>query len=163
MTECVKGIRDAVQEIRDVLLKAEVRIVNCSVLIVYEADRARAEEIIAQRRSTEEDESLAEDASSVAETPPDSEVEEGEGEGEGGTEEGSEVDLVDEDEDAEWDEEDDEEEEEEPPDLYRVKLIDFAHARAATGEGPDPGLLKGLDTVLSLLGGRIAELEALSV
>jgi 1D-myo-inositol-tetrakisphosphate 5-kinase/inositol-polyphosphate multikinase len=150
MTECVKGIRDAVQEIRDVLLKAEVRIVNCSVLIVYEADRARAEEIITQRRSTEEDKSLAEDASSVAETPPDSEVEEDEDEG--GTQEGSDSDLVDED----------EEEEEEPPELYRVKLIDFAHARAATGEGPDPGLLKGLDTVLSLLDGRIAELEAFS-
>jgi len=36
-----------------------------------------------------------------------------------------------------------------------VKLIDFAHTRFKPGQGPDQGVLKGLDTVLALLDGRI--------
>jgi len=43
-----------------------------------------------------------------------------------------------------------------PP--YVVKLVDFAHTRLAPGEGPDEGVLLGLDTMLKLLGGRIAQL-----
>ncbi|KAH9006868.1 hypothetical protein EDB86DRAFT_2794298 [Lactarius hatsudake] len=38
-----------------------------------------------------------------------------------------------------------------------VKVIDFAHVRFRAGEGPDRGVLKGLDTVLSLLDGRITD------
>lgn len=48
-----------------------------------------------------------------------------------------------------------------PP--YVVKLIDFAHTRITPGEGPDEGVLKGLQTVLTLLDERIAAVrEALS-
>lgn len=43
-----------------------------------------------------------------------------------------------------------------------VKLIDFAHARYLPGEGPYAGFSKGLDSVLRLLSGRIAEVQALS-
>jgi 1D-myo-inositol-tetrakisphosphate 5-kinase/inositol-polyphosphate multikinase len=39
-----------------------------------------------------------------------------------------------------------------------VRLIDFAHTRRKQGEGPDPGALKGLDTLLNLLDGRIDSL-----
>ena len=46
-----------------------------------------------------------------------------------------------------------------PP--FAVKLIDFAHTRLVPGEGPDEGVLKGLDTTLGLLAGRIEEVEAL--
>lgn len=67
-----------------------------------------------------------------------------------------------EDEDEDESEEDDEDEEGKdkvgPP--YAVKLIDFAHTRLKPGEGPDAGVLKGIDTVLSLLEGRIAEVKA---
>ncbi|KDN48891.1 SAICAR synthase-like protein [Tilletiaria anomala UBC 951] len=35
--------------------------------------------------------------------------------------------------------------------VANVKLIDFAHARLAQGEGPDEGVLKGLQTVVSLV------------
>ena len=42
-----------------------------------------------------------------------------------------------------------------------VKLIDFAHARMVPGQGPDEGVLKGVDTVLSLLDGRITQIETL--
>lgn len=34
---------------------------------------------------------------------------------------------------------------------YEMRLIDFAHTRAAPGEGPDEGVLKGLRTVKALL------------
>jgi 1D-myo-inositol-tetrakisphosphate 5-kinase/inositol-polyphosphate multikinase len=42
-----------------------------------------------------------------------------------------------------------------------VKLIDFAHARHLAGQGQDPGVAKGLESILNLLSGRIAEVEAL--
>ncbi|KAG8945042.1 hypothetical protein FRC03_001828 [Tulasnella sp. 419] len=41
-----------------------------------------------------------------------------------------------------------------------VKLIDFAHTRLVPGEGPDEGVLLGLETTLKLLEGRIKEVEA---
>lgn len=65
--------------------------------------------------------------------------------------------------DEEEDDEDDEEEEQEgkkrPGPPYLVKLIDFAHTKVVPGQGPDHGLLKGVDTVLSLLDGRIEEVR----
>jgi inositol-polyphosphate multikinase len=45
---------------------------------------------------------------------------------------------------------------------YVVKLIDFAHTKLTPGLGPDEGVLKGFNTVLSLLDGRIREVEELS-
>lgn len=44
-----------------------------------------------------------------------------------------------------------------PP--FTFRLIDFAHTRLADGQGPDEGVLKGLETVLGLVRGRIAQLE----
>ncbi|KAG8954015.1 hypothetical protein FRC04_000999 [Tulasnella sp. 424] len=41
---------------------------------------------------------------------------------------------------------------------YAVKVIDFAHTRLAPGEGPDKGVLLGIETTLKLLEGRKAEL-----
>ena len=43
---------------------------------------------------------------------------------------------------------------------FAVKLIDFAHAKIVPGEGPDQGVLKGIDTTISLLEGRIKEVES---
>ena len=40
-----------------------------------------------------------------------------------------------------------------------VKLIDFAHTDVVTGEGPDEGVLLGMDTTLKLLDGRIAQIK----
>lgn len=62
----------------------------------------------------------------------------------------------DDDEDEEEEGDDNDEEEERPP--YVVKLIDFAHTRLVSGAGPDEGVLKGMDTVLGLLEGRIKDL-----
>ena len=69
-----------------------------------------------------------------------------------------------EDDDDEVDEEDEDEDEDEenpklgPPRL--VKLIDFAHTKVVLGEGPDKGVLLGMDTTLKLLDGRIAQIKA---
>ncbi|OCB86569.1 SAICAR synthase-like protein [Sanghuangporus baumii] len=52
-----------------------------------------------------------------------------------------------------------ESEEEEAP-AYSVRLIDFAHTRLTPGDGPDSGVLKGVDTTIRLLEGRIQELES---
>ncbi|KAI4522549.1 SAICAR synthase-like protein [Schizophyllum commune Loenen D] len=54
---------------------------------------------------------------------------------------------------------DDESQQNKPGPAFVVKLIDFAHTRLAPGEGPDAGVLLGLDTTLKLLDGRIAQVE----
>ncbi|KIO24087.1 hypothetical protein M407DRAFT_244581 [Tulasnella calospora MUT 4182] len=45
---------------------------------------------------------------------------------------------------------------------YAVKMIDFAHTRLAPGEGPDKGVLLGMETTLKLLEGRKAELAVVA-
>ncbi|KAJ3759195.1 hypothetical protein EV360DRAFT_42352 [Lentinula raphanica] len=44
---------------------------------------------------------------------------------------------------------------------YTISLIDFAHTRFVPGQGPDVGVLLGLDTFAGLLEGRIREVEEL--
>lgn len=44
-----------------------------------------------------------------------------------------------------------------PP--YTIKLIDFAHTRFVPGQGPDEGVLLGLNTFLGLIKGRIEEVK----
>jgi 1D-myo-inositol-tetrakisphosphate 5-kinase/inositol-polyphosphate multikinase len=103
--------------------------VGSSLLIVYEGDWDRAETGVQW---------LAKPASSGGD----------EGEEEGINEE-------------EWEEDEESEEEssdEGSPSPCVVRLIDFAHTRLKPGEGPDVGVLKGLDSLLSLLDGRIASL-----
>lgn len=67
------------------------------------------------------------------------------------------------DDDAEGDEEisdEDDELDEKMPQACAVKLIDFAHTKFTPGEGPDSGVLLGLDTLIHLLEGRIRTLTA---
>ncbi len=67
----------------------------------------------------------------------------------------------DEDDEDEDDDDDDDDEEKKatagPP--YLVKLIDFAHTKIVPGKGPDQGVLKGIDTFLALLDGRINQVK----
>ena len=67
------------------------------------------------------------------------------------------VEEVDEDEDE--DEVEEEEENTKPGPALLVKLIDFAHTKMVAGEGPDEGVLLGMDTTLKLLDGRIAQIK----
>jgi 1D-myo-inositol-tetrakisphosphate 5-kinase/inositol-polyphosphate multikinase len=45
------------------------------------------------------------------------------------------------------------------PPAYAVKVIDFAHTKIQEGLGPDEGVLLGLKTTMSLLEGRIKEVQ----
>lgn len=111
--------------------------VGCSLLIVYEGDWDRAETGVQW---------LTEERASMSS-------------GEGGEEE----EEMEEDTEVDGWEEDEESEEEDgsdegSPSPCVVRLIDFAHTRLKPGQGPDLGVLKGLDTLVSLLDGRIASL-----
>jgi 1D-myo-inositol-tetrakisphosphate 5-kinase/inositol-polyphosphate multikinase len=109
--------------------------IGSSLLIVYEGDWDRAETGVQWLAKQPASTSSGEGGGKGEEIYEDTEVE------------GSE-------EDEESDEEDSSDEGSEGPCV--VRLIDFAHTRLKPGEGPDVGLLKGLDTLLSLLDGRIA-------
>ena len=125
----VEAIRERIAEIRDAFAQVEMRMVGGSLLIIYENDLERVKQGIA----------LLE---------------------EGVEEEEDDEDEDDEDEDDE--DEDDEEEDEEntkPAPACFVKLIDFAHTKMVAGEGPDEGVLLGMDTTLRLLDGRISEIK----
>ncbi|KAG6836501.1 hypothetical protein H0H93_007430 [Arthromyces matolae] len=60
-------------------------------------------------------------------------------------------------EDEDDDDDDDSEKQKGPP--FIVKMIDFAHTQLVPGKGPDEGVLLGMDTLLKLIDGRIAEFE----
>ena len=62
-----------------------------------------------------------------------------------------------EEEEEDEEDEDESEDEEKPGPPYVVKLIDFAHTRITPGRGPDKGVLTGLDTLIGLIDGRIAQ------
>lgn len=47
------------------------------------------------------------------------------------------------------------------PRLYTISLIDFAHTRVVPGQGPDQGVLLGIDTLISLVDRRKQEVAAL--
>ena len=69
--------------------------------------------------------------------------------------------FLDEDEESEDEDDDgDDDEVKRPGSLYIVKVIDFAHTRIVPGEGPDEGVLKGIDTTLDLLDQRIRQVQA---
>ncbi|PPQ91774.1 hypothetical protein CVT25_000418 [Psilocybe cyanescens] len=118
------AIREEVALIREVFSEIELRMVGGSLLVIYEADWARAEEGIKQYLADEEEEGAEE------------EEEEEEGE----------------------EEDDDEATAKRPGPPFVVKLIDFAHTLFAPGQGPDQGVLLGMDTVLKLLDARLKEI-----
>ncbi|KAF5387088.1 hypothetical protein D9615_002052 [Tricholomella constricta] len=116
----LQGIRDEIADIKQAFSEIEVTMAGGSLLIVYEADWLRAEEVIRKF------------------------LEDGECEDE-------------EEEDEDEDEDEEAGKRQGPP--FTVKLIDFAHTRLAPGTGPDEGALLGMNTVLTLIDGRIAQLE----
>jgi 1D-myo-inositol-tetrakisphosphate 5-kinase/inositol-polyphosphate multikinase len=131
----LRFIRQSVQELRDVLSSIELRLVGSSLLIVYEGDWDRAE--VGVQWLAKEDEWK-----------------------EGGIWEDKEGDVEDIEEDSDSEESSSSDGGSECPCV--VRLIDFGHTRLKAGQGPDPGVLKGLDTVLALLDARIASLTMTS-
>ena len=136
----LRSIRKSVQEIRDSLSSIELRLVGSSLLIIYEGDWDRAETGV--QWLAEQPASMSSEGEDVKEQEiyedTEEDVEEGWGEDEeseeGSSDEGGESPCV-------------------------VRLIDFAHTRLKPGQGPDVGVLKGLDNLLALLDGRIASLS----
>ncbi|KIK17881.1 hypothetical protein PISMIDRAFT_14768 [Pisolithus microcarpus 441] len=64
-------------------------------------------------------------------------------------------------EENEADDVDEESEDEDEPRLFRLSLIDFAHTRLAPGQGPDTGVLLGIDTLIRLIHERRGVVQAL--
>ncbi|KZV68095.1 SAICAR synthase-like protein [Peniophora sp. CONT] len=129
----LEGIRDIVEQLREVLSEIELRMVGGSVLIVYEGEAKRAEECM---KWLEEKMEKAE---------------------QGIDEEDNEEEEEESDDDDDGEEEEGKEKPKKVGSPFAVKLIDFAHTRLVPGEGPDKGVLMGLDTTLRLLTGRIEE------
>ena len=109
-----------------------MRMIGGSFLIVYEADWARAGEGVERFKKEQAWESGMMD----------DEEEEEEDEEDG---------------DNEGDDEDEEEEKSTIP--FVVKLIDFAHTHITREQGPDEGVLHGMNKVLDLIEQRIGSLE----
>ncbi|RDX47392.1 SAICAR synthase-like protein [Lentinus brumalis] len=121
----LESLREDIADIRAALADVHMRMVGGSLLVIYEADWARAREGLKWLEEEEEDDEDDED--------------EGEDNEESSDSEKKRVG---------------------PP--YLVKLIDFAHTKIVPGIGPDEGVLKGVDTVLGLLDGRIEQVKAAS-
>ncbi|TDL18525.1 SAICAR synthase-like protein [Rickenella mellea] len=145
LTPILSGILENVRNIRDAIAQTEMRMIAGSILIVYEADWEKAHEGL----------QALEDSKTTSIQTIDSKVSEGDEDVDLGPEAMDESGT--DDEDGDEDEEDEEEEELILP--FAVRLIDFAHVTLVPGEGADESVLRGLDTSISLLEGRLKEVE----
>jgi inositol-polyphosphate multikinase len=150
----LRSIRKSVQEIRDVLSTIELRLVGSSLLVVYEGDWDRAEMGV-QWLSRQPTSTISNKDQRTEE-----ENYEGADMGVGGVGDAEGMDEEEgDDTDTDTSEGDSEDGGSDLPCV--VRLIDFAHTRLKRGQGPDPGVLKGLETVVNLLDGRIASVECM--
>ena len=129
----IHGVLKDVRSIRTALANTELRMVGGSLLIVYEADWEVARTAL-DAQTSKAGASKADTTNSAG------------------------VEAAKENEDEMGYDSDAESAEDEAP-AYAVRLIDFAHTRLVPGEGPDEGVLKGVDTTINLLEGRIQELS----
>ncbi|KAG8772102.1 hypothetical protein FRC15_002977 [Serendipita sp. 397] len=137
----LRGVLDAIREIREALAQTELRMVGGSVLVIYEGDS----NVLARALDSQE-EAVVVDALEQSKTSEQGGatitsigvggVTAGSGAGAGAGVGGK-----------------------KPIPAYAVKLIDFAHTKLEEGIGPDEGVVLGLDTTISLLEGRIKEAE----
>ncbi|KIK17088.1 hypothetical protein PISMIDRAFT_15358 [Pisolithus microcarpus 441] len=132
----LKRLHEALELLRVALATAEVLIVGGSILIIYEADWASAE----KAAQTSEDVSILNDEATAK----------GEGEDKETitVEIGENGHLIVDDVVAGGDEESEDEDEHH---LFRLSLIDFAHMQLVPGQGPDTGVLLGIDTLIRLI------------
>jgi inositol-polyphosphate multikinase len=128
----IKGVLEDVEEVRKALARTEMRMVGGSLLVIWEGDESALEAALDKKV----DDQMNSEPTSVV----DSDVT-------------SEVDIAPTGVSSEYGAG----RRTGPP--YVVRVIDFAHTHATPGMGPDEGVLKGVDTVLSLLRGRLAELN----
>lgn len=140
----LRSLREDIVEIREALAKIEMRMAGGSLLIIYEADWERAAEGVKKYHLDSDDEGAdreegeAEEGDDDDESSDDDEVEEGA--------------IADAEGNAKP-----KKQKAGPP--YVVKLIDFAHTFFTPGEGPDKGVLFGVDNTIKLLEGRIGQID----
>lgn len=143
------SLHASLTDLRKSLSGAHVRIVGGSVLIIYEGDCERAaaasgrgggpgnqEEVESEEDEETDDEQFEVEVDEQGEIIMDSTLDET-------SESSSEVSYMDPE-----------------PRLYTVSLIDFAHARIVSGEGPDQGILTGMDTLIGLVDLRKQQVTA---
>ena len=154
MLVLLSHILAGLERLRAALAEAELRMVGGSALIVYEGDWARAEEAA---------QALQNDGSAhygVGIGPGEDEVfvEEDDDEIEVEVDESGQIvfDAVASSADADSDEE------KQPPRLATLALIDFAHTRLVPGQGSDPGVLLGMDTLIRLVRERLDAIKLLA-
>lgn len=140
------SLHGALTDLRKSLSGAHVRMVGGSVLIVYEGDWETAAAASGRGGGPEnfEEEESEEDGGAESDLIEVEVDEQGEiimgSETSESSSETSSTDL--------------------PPRLYTISLIDFAHTRVVPGEGPDQGVLTGMDTLIRLVDRRKREVAA---
>ncbi|WVQ94821.1 hypothetical protein IAU59_001904 [Kwoniella sp. CBS 9459] len=149
----------------EVLTELEIRFVGGSVLIVYEGDPIRLAAALERYESKRAIKALkaANPESPALEKKRSAFSDDGSNEDDSDFEGLSDSETDEEDEDEEEDDLDGTKEDERnarrcPP--VRIKMIDFAHTWLAQGDGPDKGVLKGLETLKGLIQGRKSQVEA---
>lgn len=156
----IDGIIGEVQEIKEIFEKVEMRMVGGSLLIVWEGDEDALRASLSATEELPEGGLPAKHKAEAAAAAPaaaeralkEVEVEVTGGKGGGAAEEES----------AETSSSLSKSSSKKLSLGYAVKMIDFAHTRLAPGEGPDKGVLLGMETTLRLLEGRKAELAAVA-
>lgn len=142
------SLYDSLADLRKALAGTHMRMVGGSVLIIYEGDRERAaaasgrgggpgsledveDEVDDEAESDQIEVEIDEQGEIVMESTP------------GDTSEASSSSCTD-----------------PQPRLYTISLIDFAHTRVVPGEGPDQGVLMGMDTLIGLVARRKQDVAA---
>ncbi|KAJ3806948.1 hypothetical protein F5876DRAFT_49072 [Lentinula aff. lateritia] len=141
----LRSIHTSLTHLHSIMKEVELRMVGGSLLVLWEGDEQRAREGVEwmKEREIKITERIRQEA----------DVEENEDD---------DSEYLDSDDDDEGDTSSDEDDEN-PSAPYALSLIDFAHTRFVPGQGPDLGVLLGLDTFAKLIEGRILEVEDIEV
>ncbi|KAJ3892600.1 hypothetical protein GG344DRAFT_45069 [Lentinula edodes] len=146
----LRSLHTSLTHLHSIMQGVELRMVGGSLLVVWEGDEQRAREGVEwmKERELKITERIRQEADVEGNQDDDSE-------------------YIDSDDDDEGDTSSDEDEENshrrKPSAPYALSLIDFAHTRFVPGQGPDVGVLLGLDTFAKLIEGRILEIEDIEV
>ncbi|KAJ3915993.1 hypothetical protein F5877DRAFT_47498 [Lentinula edodes] len=135
----LRSIHTSLTHLHSIMQGVELRMVGGSLLVVWEGDEQRAREGVEwmKEREIKITERIRQEADVEGNEDDDSEY----------------LDSDD----------DDESHRRKPSAPYALSLIDFAHTRFVPGQGPDVGVLLGLDTFAKLIEGRILEVEDIEV
>lgn len=134
LVQVLEDILLSLREIAGALSQTEARFVGMSVLVVYEGDASVLEQALKEEAEQVESGVMEDDDDDDGDSSE-------EGWGEGGDEEKGQKGRG------------------ERAGTTLVKLIDFAHSRAATGKGRDESVMKGMETAVRLVQGRLEEVR----